>query len=237
MSIITLLSAKYKILSLTHKILLSIPTWPTISNIEITYNATHEKEGVCAMVYKCSASLGTHIDAPYHFVNGGRTIDKLRLNELLSPACVIDIRPQVQQNEDYTLTVNDILKWEAEHGKISEGNIVLICTGWSSRWPNVESYRNMDAQGIMHFPGVSIEAAQLLLERNVVGLGIDTFSPDAGIATTFPVHNLMLNKDKIFIENLTSVEQLPATGAFIIALPLNIEGGAEAPAHVIALIN
>ncbi len=114
-------------------------------------------------------------------------------------------------------------------------NLVVGYTGWSKFWNNPDKYRNADELNQLHIPGFSTQAAELLLKRNVVGIGIDTLSPDGG-NTTFPVHHLMLKAGKYLIENLTNLEYMPATGAWVITLPLKIDGGTESPIRALGLV-
>jgi len=96
---------------------------------------------------------GTHMDAPAHFAPGITTVDKIPVEKFFGPAVIIDVRNEAERNPDYQLTVKRIEAWEEKHGKVPAGAIVVLLTGWASRWPDVSRYRNQDANGIMHFPG------------------------------------------------------------------------------------
>lgn len=175
--------------------------------------------------------IGTHIDAPLHCFPGGLDIASLSIETLVVPSCVIDVRQKATQ--DYFVSVEDILSYETKYGKIPANSLVLVLTGWSSKWENIAEYRCEDRQGRKHFPGVSEAAALLLLERKIVGLGIDTLSPD-GSHVDFPVHKILLGQGKYLLENLTQLEKLPAKGAEIIVMPMKIEGATEAPCRIVA---
>jgi kynurenine formamidase len=127
-------------------------------------------------------------------------------------------------------------KWEAQHGRIAPGSIVLLRTGWSSRWPDQARYRNMDANGVMHFPGYSVNAAKLLIERGAVGLGIDTLSIDYGASKDFEVHRVDLPAGLYNLENLANMDYVPEAGAFLIAAPMKLEGGSGGPVRVFAVL-
>lgn len=226
----------FKIIDLAHKITPDIPLWPGGQPFSMDIKQDYRESGCRVVGYSLVAGTGTHIDAPAHFVEDGRTIDQLELKELIAPVGVIDIRERVQDNPDYTLYSEDIFSWERHHGPIEKSSVIVICTGWANRWHDPVAYLNADKDGAKHFPGVSAEAAHLLLERGIVGIGIDTFSLDAGLATSFCVHNLMLNRGVYFIENLVNLDKLPAKGAFICALPLYIAKAPEAPARVVAFV-
>lgn len=225
-----------KIIDLTHTISKNVPTWSGKQGFDEQIHLTC-KDGFCVKSYTMSASLGTHMDAPSHVIERAQTIDELKPEMLVAPGCVIDVSDKVQNNADYAVSVEDILGFEEKYGKIPENSIVFALTGWDQYWDNSAQYRNVDKNGIMHFPGFSADTAQLLIERNVAGIGIDTFSPDPGALGSFPVHQIMLSAGKFIIENLTNLKSLPATGSQIIALPLKIKDGAESPARVIAIIS
>ena len=179
---------------------------------------------------------GTHLDAPAHFPPGKTTVDQIPVKQLFGPAVVIDVRAESGKDADYQLGVARVEDWEKRHGRIPEGAIVLLRTGWALRWPDVQKYRNQDANGIMHFPGFSVEAAKLLIERKVSGLGCDTLSIDPGTSSDFAVHHVALGAGLYHLENLAGMSELPETGAFLIVAPIKLEGGSGGPARVFALL-
>ena len=134
----------------------------------------------------------------------------------------------------YAISVQDIHDFESKYGKIRTGNFVLAYTGWGKKWPDVEQYRNQGINGIMTFPHFSIEAAHLLVEKNITGIGIDTLSPDSG-SDQYPVHELFLSRGKYIVENVCYVDTLPAVGMTIIIAPLAIQGATESPVRMFAV--
>lgn len=222
------------LIDLTHDLQEGIPTWPTVKPFQHPMLADYD-QGYRIFSFNQSEGVGTHIDAPAHFIKGGRTISDLLVEELVAPACVIDVCDQVNKNPDHRINADDIHAWEKTHGQIPAKSMVLGYTGWSKYWPDVKQYQNMDANGIMHFPGWSKAAAELLVERDVVAVGIDTLSIDAGIAADFAIHQVILGNDKYQIENLTNLDKLPPKGATVFALPIKIKGGSEAPIRAIAI--
>jgi kynurenine formamidase len=125
--------------------------------------------------------------------------------------------------------------WEKKHGRISDGSIVLLRTGWASRWPDAAKYRNQDAQGKMHFPGFSADAAKFLIARKVSGIGCDTLSTDYGASDDFAVHHLVLGAGLYQLENLADLRDVPEAGAFLVVAPIKLEGGSGGPVRVFAI--
>lgn len=113
---------------------------------------------------------------------------------------------------------------------------MLLRTGWASRWPDAKKYRNQDAQGRMHFPGFSIEAVKLLIERKISGLGCDTMSVEFGASEDFAVHHLTLGSGLYHLENLADLSGLPEAGAFLVVAPIKLEGGSGGPVRAFALL-
>ena len=182
-------------------------------------------------------NTGTHVDAPSHFVPAGRSIDGIRTDELVLPAVVIDVRAKVEREPDYAVATADVLDWEAVHGRVPVGCLVLANTGWYSRFARPVDYLNLDAQGVMHFPGWSVEAARLLaVERDVAALGSDTLSVDPGASTDFAANRVLLGADRIGRENLTNLAALPEVGAIVVLGLLPVADGSQAQARVLALV-
>ncbi|MDO8462329.1 MAG: cyclase family protein [Deltaproteobacteria bacterium] len=221
-------------IDLTHPIREGIPVWPGSKPVQIEKLAGMEKDHYFSQHLSFPEHTGTHIDAPAHFSKNGKTVDQLTPEELNTPAYLIDVQKQVSSNPDYTLTVADLQSWELEHGKTVRGGIVLLRTGWDRYWSNPKKYLGQDAQGKLHFPGFSCEVAEyLFVQYDVRGLGIDTPSIDAGLASDFCVHRFLLGKGKFFLENLKGLSRLPTRSTLEIA-PLLIEGGSGSPARVFA---
>ncbi len=183
---------------------------------------------------------GTHLDAPFHFAEGAPTAEQIPLRRLLAPAIVLDVSVQAGRDPDYRLTAEDVRRWEGAHGRIPEGAIVLLRTGWGQRWPDRKRYFGDDTPGDashLHFPSYGKEAAELLVgERKIGVLGVDTPSIDHGPSTDFIVHRIAAAADVPGLENLAALEEVPETGAWVLALPMKIGGGSGAPLRVVALI-
>lgn len=174
------------------------------------------------------AGMGTHMDAPAHCIPQGKTIDQISLTECLAPCVVIDVSGIA--DEYFLLSKADIKHFEQQHGLISAGTFVIIRSGWEQHWSNPTQYRNE-----LQFPSLSIEAALYLLERNIIGLGIDTLSPDTA-KNGYPVHQAVLGAGKYIIENIAYSASMPSTGGFTLAMPLLFKEGTEAPIRLIGLV-
>ncbi|VEG92147.1 cyclase family protein [Legionella spiritensis] len=225
----------FNIIDLTHTLAVDSPCWDLDCGFAIRTTLDYQDCGseVKFRVQHLSlpAGTGTHIDSPAHCnANKDITIEKLgiRSHHLLAQAFVIDV--SAKAHEHYLATAEDISAFEKQHGKIAQDSVVIFHTGWEKYWQNPERYRNN-----LQFPSVHSDAAQLLLERNIAALGIDTLSPDVPLSG-FPVHHLFLSRGKYLIENVTNARKLPVTGSWILTLPMKIKDATEAPARVIGLV-
>jgi len=229
-----------RLVDLTHPLDDQSPYWPegrTGSPFRASVAASFEKDGYFARDLGLPEHFGTHMDAPAHFDPKGQTVEQLRMENFLVPAVVVDVRAAAGLNPDYRVTAADLEHWVKAHGSMPRGCVVLIRTGWASRWPSQKDYMNQDSQGVLHFPGLSLEAARYLLEHaHPVAIGIDTASIDYGPSRDFEVHHLTLGAGLYHLENLADLDLLPAAGAGIIALPLKLRGGSGSPTRVVALV-
>lgn len=193
--------------------------------------------------YGASEHGGTHVDAPVHFAEHGVTIDQIPLNEWRGPAVKINVTAQCAANRDYRLTVADIQQWEKQYGRIPKHAWVLMYSGIGTRYyPDRKQVLGTEKKGPealpeLSFPGFSPEAATFLVEqRSITGIGLDTPSIDYGKSTEFEVHRICFSAGKLAIENIAKLDQLPAKGAMLYAIPMLIRNGTGAPARVFAVV-
>lgn len=182
---------------------------------------------------------GTHIDSPIHFAEGKQTLDQIPVSKLIAPVVVIDVAAKAAQDHDYRASRSDLEVFEQQHRAIPAGSIVVFRTGWGKFWPDRKQYLGSDVKGDtanLHFPGIARDAAELLVQRNVAGVGIDTASMDHGPSADFIVHQVLTRANIYGIENIANAEKLPITGATLIALPMKIAEGTGGPARVVALL-
>lgn len=221
-----------KIVDLTHELNPTIPTWEKSSGFEakmmLDYSDCTTDVKFRVQYFCMNAGIGTHIDSPAHIIQGAQTIDQLDLQKLIAPCVVINVADKA--TKDYSLSVEEVLDFEKKYGQISAGSFVIIHTGWSRLWSDANKYHNNHL-----FPSVSVPAAELLISRQIVGLGIDTLSPDSP-GNNFLVHKALLGSGKYIVENIANADALPPIGSQIICLPLKVCQGTEAPVRLIALL-
>ena len=183
---------------------------------------------------------GTHMDAPHHFVQNNWAIDEIPMTHFYRrPVVVIDIQKAVLKNVDYEMTIHDLYAWEEENGKITEGSVLLVRTGFSKKWPDRSRYFGGTVKTSLHFPGMSEEACDWLVHnRLVVGVGIDTASVDSGQGQGFKCHQILLGRNMFLIENINdNISKVPTTGSSMTVFPLKITGASGSPCRVLVDYN
>jgi kynurenine formamidase len=232
-----IVSGKTRVIDLSYAISDKLVPWPGDEKwFAAEVNATIERNGYFSRSFWMLEHYGTHLDAPAHFASGKATLDQIPLKHLFGSAVLLDVRSECARDCDYQLPAGKIEEWEEKHGRVPEGAIVLLRTGWAARWPDAKSYRNQDAQGRMHFPGFSLEAARLLIERKVSGLGCDTMSVEFGASSDFALHRLTLGSGLYHLENLPDLSGVPESGAWLIVAPIKLEGGSGGAVRVFAIL-
>jgi len=186
---------------------------------------------------------GTHFDAPVHWITGRNlpqnSCDTIPVERFVGPACVIDVTDDVSRDPDFLLTVERLEMWEATHGRVPAGAWVLLRTGWSRR-TDAASFINAREDG-PHSPGFDARTSNVLAhDRQVLGVGVETIGTDAGQAgrfdPPFPNHATMHGAGRFGLASLCNLDQLPPSGAIVIAAPLKIVNGSGSPLRVIALV-
>lgn len=236
--------ARAALVDLSHPFDESTLYWPTSpSAFELEQLAFGETEAgffYAANRFCTPEHGGTHLDAPIHFARGAWTAAEIPLERLSGPGVVIDVASSAAADADYLLTPADVEAWERRHGVVPPGAIVFLRTGWTQRWGDRRSYFGDDTPGDasnLHFPSYGVEAARLLIEeRGVAALGVDTASIDHGPSTGFAVHRLAGAANVPGLENVALSGDLPATGTWVLALPVKIAGGSGGPVRVVALV-
>jgi kynurenine formamidase len=219
------------------------PNNPTGFELDTQFNGITPAGFFYASNSFCSPEHGgTHIDAPVHFSKGKLTVDQLAVDQLTGEAVVIDVSAKAADNRDYQASVGDVQEWEKTNGEIPANAILLIRTGWGKHYGDVSKYlgtaeKGNDAVAKLHFPGMHPDVATWLVKnRKIKALGIDTPSIDYGQSKDFKTHQLLYIENIPGFENIANMEQLPAKGAYIVALPMKIKDGSGGPLRIVAWV-
>jgi kynurenine formamidase len=210
--------------------------WPGLPPVRAETVFQLERDGAYGRVLTLPEHSGTHLDAPAHFVATGVRTDELPAERLVVPCAVLDVRERCAADPDFALSRADVEELEARDGPLEAGSAVLLLTGWDARADTAAAWFGDEAPARLQFPGFGHSAAQLLVERGVVGIGIDTPGVDRGSDPAFPVHNTTLPAGLWHLEGLVGLAALPARGALLVVGALKLAGGSGAPARVLALV-
>jgi kynurenine formamidase len=222
-----------RIVDLTHTFTAGFPVYtgdvPTRRTI-----FTIEADGFYSQEWTFGEHSGTHMDAPGHFVAGGRLTPNLRPSELVLPIVVIDISSRARRDPDTEVTPDDLRRFERRYGRIPRGALVAMNSGWDSKIGDPDEFKGTDPSGY-HFPGFGEEAVDELLEdRRAAAIGVDTLSLDFGQSTTFAVHVKWLGANNYGLENLANLGRLPPKGAVATVGVIPWQDGSGGPARVLA---
>jgi kynurenine formamidase len=219
--------------------------WPT--NIPFTHDTVFEginEQGYYYSSYRFAAEEhgGTHFDAPVHFAKGAMTVEQVPVEQLTGEGILVDVRQQAAADRDYLITAEDLQDWEAEHGRIPDGAIVLFNTGFWKFYPDKETYTGTTLAGQegvdnLSFPGIHPDAASWLVEhRDIKAVGLDTPSIDYGKSGDFMTHRILFAQGLTAYENLAHLDDLPAKRFWVMAFPMKIRGGSGAPLRIVAFL-
>ncbi len=179
---------------------------------------------------------GTHVDAPLHFSADGQAVDEIPVERLIVPLAVVDIRARAAEDADAQLTPDDLRDWIATHGDLPAGCCVAMNSGWAAHVRDPK-FRNADDAGVMHFPGIHVEAAQMLMEEaDVAGIAVDTLSLDHGPSPDFATHYAWLPMNRWGLECIANLDGLPPVGATLVVGAPKHAGGTGGPARVFSLL-
>jgi kynurenine formamidase len=219
------------LIDLTHTLTPDIPTWTLNCGFHVEtkldYAQAKKEPRFKVQQLKIHAGIGTHMDAPSHCIQGGLSIADLPIENFVAQGVCLNVS-EIAQNETFELQVSHIHNFEKKWGPIPKKSLVIVYTGWSRFWNDSKKYVNN-----FQFPSISKEAAEYLLEKDVLGVAVDTMSPDLP-SQNHPVHALFLGKSKYIIENVAHADKLPASGFKLIALPIKAKDCTEAPIRLVA---
>ncbi|MBI3264788.1 MAG: cyclase family protein [Acidobacteria bacterium] len=225
-----------RVVDLGHPLTEDSPSWTGEKVYVRTGTGDAARDGIAMAKIATDEHFGTHLDAPAHFSATGWTTEKIPVERLLRPAVCLNVAAQAEHDENYRVTVQDVQTWEREHGTIPGDSLVLVATGWDARWAQPRRYMN-ERNGVKHFPGLSVAAAKLLVERGVAGIAIDSPSVDYGPSEKYEVHRTTMPRNIYHVENATGLTKLPPGGFTVIVAPINIAGGSGGPTRIFALLN
>ncbi|MFQ5864378.1 MAG: cyclase family protein [bacterium] len=234
-----------QIIDLTHSFEDATIYWPTSKEFQLEpvfQGVTEQGFYYTANNFSSAEHGGTHIDAPVHFYQDGKSVDAIPIEQLIGKGVVIDVTDKCNENTDYQVQVEDFTAWEARHGTQLNDVIVLLRTGFGKYWPDRVKYMGTDERGEqavakLHFPGLHPDAAKWLAEnRSIKAIGLDTPSIDYGQSTLFESHQTLFEKNILVFENVANLGQLPEKNFTVIALPMKIKGGSGGPLRIVAIV-
>jgi kynurenine formamidase len=228
--------AAARVVDLTQPLSPTMARWPETDPIGLTVLAQVESDGYYERLIELPEHVGTHVDAPSHFVADGRGVDSLPPDRLVGAGRMLDASEACGEDRDFALDAETLVRLESEQGVALEGDVVaLIRFGWDRHLDDAGRYLGSPASP-PHFPGLAPGAAELLVARGVHGIGVDTMGVEPGIATDYPVHRITLGAGLFHIEGMVNLGLLPPRGFTLVVAPMPLVGGSGAPARVFALI-
>jgi kynurenine formamidase len=220
---------------LTHELAEGFPAFVAGTGPEREPLADYDTDGFYAQRWTFGEHSGTHMDAPGHFIPGGRLAPEITPAELIVPIVVVRIAERAADDPDATVEVKDLVRFERRHGRIPRGALVAMDSGWADKVHDPLAYKGGEAFPDYHFPGFDEDAARwLVAKRDIVALGVDTLSIDPGNSTTFPVHIDFLGSDRYGLENLNNLDRIPPRGATAYVGLIPFEQGSGGPCRVTA---
>jgi kynurenine formamidase len=210
-----------------------MPVWPTLSRFYKTlWSAIHYGDEATAHQLLMNEHTGTHVDAPAHYLPPGhphhRWVDEVPIEHWMGRALLVGCDRLEPRS---AVSAEHVLAWEARHGRIERGDIAVFEFGWWRKWAT----RPDDAAFLTDWPGLGPDCVELLLERGVKAVAVDTLSPDVFGDTASPVHRALLGEGVVIVENLTNLDRVPPI-FYLMAVPLMIKGGSGAPCRATALV-
>lgn len=234
----------YKWIDLTHELTNDSPYWQGMPEGVVNLNNTiidYTDMNLNIQTQTFPGQFGTHIDYPAHFIQGGRLNKDFNIEDTVLEAVVVDISDKVKENNDYEVTIDDILEHEEKYGKIKENSFVILKTDWGKRWPDLASLENKDDAGQAHTPGWVIPTLEFLIDnRKIAGVGHETLDTDSAVSCSkhgdLVAERYLLSRDKFQVEVLNNVDKLPNVGSVVFVSALNIPNSNGLPVRVWAIV-
>lgn len=225
-----------KIVDLTYVVDDTFPTWSGPPGIAMEQMAKFEESGFNAFNIEVFEHTGTHVDAPLHFSADGQSVEEIPVERLVCPLCVIDIREKADANIEAEVTPDDLSAWMSRNGDIPDGAMVAMNSGWQKHVATPK-FIGFDDNGVRHYPGFHVEAAQMLMENTgTVAIATDSASLDIGSSQTFATHYAWLPTNRYGVENIANLDMVPEAGATVFVGAPTHRGGSGGPARIIAMV-
>ena len=222
---------------LTHTMSPDFPTFFGVPGIEMEKKFDLGKDGFNLYWWRLNEHAGTHMDTPIHFSQAGASAEKIPVATLVVPLAVIDVAAKAGSNPAYLLSREDLAAWERRHRRLPRNCCVAMHSGWAQHAGDAVRYGGKDAAGVLHFPGVSPQAAEWMMrERRVAGIAVDTLSLDHGPSKDFEVHHAWLPSGRWGLENVANLDKVPPAGATLVVGLAKVKDATGAPVRLIALI-
>ena len=213
-----------KVIDLTLTVSNKIPTSPGSPQPNFIPWEKIKDDGYNLELLFLSSHTGTHLDAPYHFLEKGAKIHEISLKKLVSEAALIKSRKSSGQS----ITKTDIQKFEKKHGKIENFSSVIFYTGWQKNLQKKYYFTKN--------PGLSVSAAKYLASKKISLVGIDSPSIDLGADSQFSVHQIFAKKGMLIVENLTNLDKIKPSKFHLVVLPLKLKNTTGSPVRAIAFV-
>lgn len=231
-------------IELSHELSNESPYWQGMPKGVLELNKTvidFSEMNLRIQTFKFPGQFGTHIDYPGHFIQNARLAKDFNISDTILPLVVIDLNEKVKENNDYEISIEDILDFEEKYGKIPENSFVAFRSDWSKRWPDLKALENADENGNAHTPGWPIPTLEFLFDnRNIAGVGHETFDTDAAVTCAkngdLAGERYILGRDKFQVEVLNNLDKLPPIGAIIFIAAPRISDANGLPVRVWAIV-
>jgi len=214
-----------KIIDLTLTVSDEIPTFPGSPQPSFIPWENVKEDGYNLELLFLSTHTGTHMDAPYHFLEKGAKIHEISLKKLVSEAVLIKSKKKC----DESITKIDIQKFEKKHGKIASFSSVIFYTGWQKNLQKKYYFTKN--------PGLSVSAAKYLASKKISLVGIDSPSIDVGTDSKFSVHQIFAKKGMLIVENLANLDKIKSSKFHLVVLPLKMKNATGSPVRAIAFVD
>lgn len=208
------------VVDFSHPITDSMAVFPGDIIPSVKSHATMEKDGWRTTVMQFSSHTGTHMDAPAHMIEDGKTLDMLRNETFFGFGLVID----VQHCTGGQIELSDI---KTHLNDVNFADYILLYTGWANKWGTDEYPKN--------FPVLSAQAAKWLTKQDLKGVGVDTISVDPVTSETSEIHKILLGSGLVIIENMTNLDKAGKKPFCLVSLPISLKNQDGGPTRVMGV--